>query len=253
MNEIICGNCIDVMRKMKDECIDLVVTSPPYDNIRDYHGYSFDFETVANELYRVMKKGGVVVWVIGDATVKGSETCTSFKQAIYFTEIGFNLHDTMIYAKNNPIPQKSNRYQAQFEYMFVLSKGKPKTFNPILIPVKSQKVKEDTFGRRKDGELKKSIRGGNKTKYARNIWFYNIGMNQTTKDKIAFKHPAIFPEKLAEDHILSWSNKGDIVYDPFSGAGTTCKMAKLNDRRYMGSDMSEEYCEIARERCEHVD
>ena len=238
------GDSIELMKELEDNTIDLTVTSPPYDNLRDYNGFKFNFEEVAKQLFRVTKDGGVVVWIVSDSTIKGSESGTSFKQALYFKELGFNLHDTMIYAKQNPVPYYPNRYNPQFEYMFIFSKGKPKTFNALREPKKT-KGKCGNF-RYPDGTLK-SANTLNKddTKLRNNIWFYIVGTASGNKE---FKHPATFPEKLAEDHILSWSNEGDIVLDPMCGSGTTCKMAKLNNRRYIGIDCSEEYCSIARER-----
>lgn len=244
------------MRQMPDSCIDLTVTSPTYDNLRTYNGFSFNFEEVAQELYRITKDGGVVVWVVGDATIKGSETLTSFKQALYFKEIGFNVHDTMIYAKENWIPLTHNRYEQQFEYMFVFSKGKPKTFNPLTMPTihggKSITRSKTELGENKSVRSRKHTLKTPKEKRRPNIWTYKIGTNCTTKDSIAFQHPAIFPEQLAQDHILSWSNEGDVVLDPFTGSGTTAKMALLNGRNYIGIDISEEYCEIARRRVEQA-
>lgn len=249
-NEILTGDNVEIMRSMPDGCVDLTVTSPPYDGLRTYNGYSFDFEAVARELYRVTKDGGVVVWVVNDSTVKGSESGTSFRQALYFKEVGFNLHDTMIYAKENPMPLTHRRYEQQFEYMFVLSKGKPKTFNPLM------KQNKD-FGKNKGGtfrhtgeetEKKHKADATKKESYKNNIWFYSVGRGGSTKDLEAFRHPAIFPEKLAQDHITSWSNPGDLVFDPFGGSGTTAKMAVLNERNYLLIDISDEYNDIARER-----
>ena len=250
MNDLICGNNIDVLKTMESECIDLTVTSPPYDNLRDYNGYSFDFEGLAEQLYRVTKKGGIVVWVVGDSVINGSESGTSFRQALHFKEIGFNLHDTMIYAKKQPSLPNKNRYLASFEYMFVLSKKSPKVYNLIkdrknAYPGKST----NQVVREKNGKLsprKDRITEEYSIRY--NIWEYNTGYNLSTKDKIAFKHPATFPEKLAEDHIISWSNKGDLVLDPFVGSGTTCKMAKQLGRNYIGIDISQEYIDIAKQR-----
>ena len=136
INKIYNENCLDTMARMEDNFIDLTVTSPPYDNLREYNGYSFDFENIAKELYRVTKVGGVVVWIVGDATKNGNEYGTSFKQALFFKECGFNLHDTMIYRKLNYLPITTNRYEPQFEYMFILSKSKLKTFNPIKKQIK---------------------------------------------------------------------------------------------------------------------
>jgi len=253
-NQIICGDCLTVMRDMQDECIDLTVTSPPYDNLRTYKGYIFEFEGIAKELYRVTKQGGVVVWVVGDATIKGSETGTSFRQALFFKSLGFNLHDTMIYAKNGaayPAGKNSNRYSGIFEFMFIFNKGRQCTAN--LIKDKTNRwAGQSTFGassnRQKDGVLRKSgkrIIGD--FGYRDNIWKINNGKG-FGNDSIAFKHPAPFPDQLANDHIISWSNPGDIVLDPMCGSGTTCKMAKINNRNYIGIDISEEYCKISRDR-----
>ena len=251
------GDCLEVMKDMEDCCIDLTVTSPPYDNLRTYNGnieqWSFEkFQKIAKQLYRLTKEGGIVVWVVGDATIKGSETGTSFKQALYFKEIGFNLHDTMIYHKVNPIPQNHNRYEQSFEYMFVLSKGKPKTFNPIKEPTKNA-GKEFDWGNRKtimDKNQCRRDRGTDKIKVSnkkikQNIFSYAIGGSKTG-------HPAIFPEALANDHIVSWSNPNDIVFDPFMGSGTTGKMAILNNRNFIGIELDSTYFQIAKDRIEQV-
>ena len=260
VNKIYCENCIDTMSKMPDGFVDLTVTSPPYDNLRTYNndiGQSWGesvWKPIIKELYRVTKKGGVVVWVVGDATIKGSETGTSFRQALWFMECGFNLHDTMIYEKNGasyPAGKKSNRYSNVFEFMFVFCKGKLKTKN--LIKDKINKwAGSTTFGestnRQKDGTLKSSgKRVIGSFGYRDNIWKINNGKG-FGGDFLSGKHPASFPEQLANDHILSWSNYGDLVYDPFMGSGTTAKMAILNKRNYIGSEISKEYFEIAEKR-----
>ena len=246
INKIYNENCLETMAKMPDNIIDLTVTSPPYDNLRTYNGYCFDFENVAKELYRVTKKGGVVVWVVGDATVKGSETGTSFKQALYFIECGFNLHDTMIYNTDKP-PVNAKRYQGNFEYMFVFSKGKIDTFNPIMVSPKRPTHIATKTHRDKNGNMKNNKRPQNKQKKIDNIWYYYTGRAET-KDKIAYEHPARFPEKLANDHIISWSNENDLIYDPFMGSGTVAKMSILSNRNWIGSEISPEYCEIIEER-----
>jgi len=246
---IYCGDSLDVLKSMADESVDCCITSPPYDNLREYKGYSFDFEGIANQLFRIIKQGGVIVWIVGDATVNGSETGTSFRQALYFKEIGFNLHDTMIYEKDAISFPDSHRYQSQFEYMFVLSKGKPLTFNPIKI--KSQYRADNKFvsDRTKSGITeKKRIVSISSMRTRGNVWKYAVGYNKSTSDKIAFQHPAIFPEQLAIDHILSWTNEGDTVLDCFFGSGTTGKCALKYNRRYIGIDISEEYCAIAAKR-----
>lgn len=260
MNEILQGNNIDVLRGLPGESIDLTVTSPPYDDLREYNGFNVDYESLAKELYRVTKKGGVVVWVVGDAVINGGESGTSFKQALLFMNAGFLLHDTMIYEKNTssfPARRTSKRYTQIFEYMFVFSKGRPKTGN--LICDKPNKCAGTTnWGantqRGKDGVLKQSsdIKEVPEFSPRNNIWRYVVGGGFGTKDKIAYKHPATFPEKLAEDHILSWSNEGDTVLDPFGGSGTTAKMAALNGRNFIHIDISEDYNDIARERLRDV-
>jgi len=246
------GDCLEVIKSLSNQSIDLTVTSPPYDNLRNYNGYLFDFEGIAKELYRVTKDGGVVVWIVGDATINGSETGTSFKQALYFKEIGFNLHDTMIYQKNNFSNPSSNRYHQIFEFMFVLSKGKPKSFNPIK-DRKNVCFGESNWGsnkaRQKDGSFKerpKKIVSQYGMRY--NIWEFMTSKGFATKDNFAYLHPAIFPEKIAYDHIVSWSNEGDTVLDCFLGSGTTGKIAKQLNRQFIGIEISKEYLEIAKTR-----
>jgi site-specific DNA-methyltransferase (adenine-specific) len=251
INKIHNMDCVEGMKMLPDNSVDLTVTSPPYDNLRSYNGFTWDFEAVAKELYRVTKQGGVVVWIVNDATIKGSETGTSFKQALFFKECGFNLHDTMIWEKPTFTATGSLavRYAPVFEYMFVLSKGKPKTFNPI-------KDKPNKYGgtilngtiREKNGNTRKKTGAGKKkiSKYGQrhNVW--RMPSEQSNTKRVG--HPAPFPEQLANDHIISWSNEGDIVLDPFMGSGTTAKMALLNNRKYIGFEISREYCDIAEER-----
>lgn len=253
LNQITCGDNVAVMRQMPDRCIDLTVTSPPYDNLRTYNGFSFDFEGIAKELYRITKQGGVVVWIVADATINGSETGTSFRQALHFMDCGFNLHDTMIWNKQNCSSIGSlNRYENTFEYMFVLSKSTPKAHN-IICDKPNKRAGEIQHGsiRQKDGTVRKTTQYGKReiAEFGRrqNVW--NIFPAKSPKERL---HPAPFPEQLAQDHIISWSNPGDIVFDPFLGSGTTAKMAYLNGRNYCGIDISEEYCEIARRRVEQA-
>lgn len=244
------GDSAVMLKQIDDESIDLTVTSPPYDNIRDYHGYTFDFEAIANELWRVTKQGGVVVWIVADATIDGSETGTSFRQALYFKDIGFNLHDTMVWSKDGfPFPEEI-RYPQTFEYMFILSKGKPKTVN--IIKDRPNKRTGQYIGktteRLQDGTLRKRDVTNRKTQYIGdigcrfNVWDIAAEHNNKTG------HPAVFPFNLARDHILSWSNKGDTVLDPFLGSGTTGLAAYDTGREFVGIEISEEYMEIAKKR-----
>lgn len=241
-------DCVEAMKQINDECIDLTVTSPPYDNLRKYNGYSFDFENVAKELYRITKQGGVVVWIVGDATIKGSETGTSFRQALYFKEVGFNLHDTMIWVKDGGGAIGSNKcYTQNFEYMFVFSKGVPSTINLIYDkPNQSYGQDKSGVGRRKaTGEHKIEQRKESKEFSRRNNWWY-------IPPQKGVGHPAVFPEQLAKDHILSWSNVGDVIFDPFMGSGTTAKMAMLNGRKFIGCEISQEYCDIIKDRLDNT-
>lgn len=260
INNIYCGDCLEILKEIDNGSIDLTITSPPYDNLRDYKGYTFDFVGIAKELYRITKDGGVLVWVVGDATINGSESGTSFKQALYFKEIGFNLYDTMIYATKKA-PLTHRRYEQEFEYMFILSKDKPKTFNPIKVPTiysgnRADRPKTDKGSRSQNCSMRsreEMPRFVKDTKIKGNIWEYKTGGGHSSKDKIAFEHPAIFPEQLAEDHILSWSSKGDLVLDPMCGSGTTLKMALKNDRNYIGIEISPDYCRIAYNRIHNAD
>jgi DNA modification methylase len=247
INKIHNENCLETMSKMPDCFVDLTVTSPPYDNLRTYNGYSFDFESIAKELYRVTKLGGIVVWVVDDATIKGSESGTSFRQALYFKKIGFNLHDTMIYQTNKP-PMNDNRYQKEFEFMFVFSKGKPKTFNPIMVETLANGVLNKGGNRKANGEkMKRGIENRTgETKVKGNIWY--LPRSSKSGDEYSRKHPATFPERLSNDHIITWSNENDIVYDCFAGSGTTTKMSIINNRKWIASEISAEYCDIIKER-----
>lgn len=243
-------DCIVWMKSLGDDSVDMTLTSPPYDDIRNYNGYSFDFESTAKELYRITKPGGVVIWNVADQTINGSETGTSMKQAMYFMECGFRLHDTMIYLKKNPMPSSGKRYHQSWEYIFCFSKGVPNTFNPIEVECKYGNLKANQKYRGKDGERNYKVTKRNAFSKVRNVFEYVIGGGHTTKDKIAFEHPAIMPEKLAEDQIKTWTNKGDLVIDPFAGSGTTAKMAHLHNRIFSGCEISEEYCEIFIKRLE---
>jgi site-specific DNA-methyltransferase (adenine-specific) len=238
MYKVLCGDCAKVLTSIEADSVDLVVTSPPYDNLRDYHS-EFDLDAITKELVRIVKDGGVIVWIVGDATIDGSETGTSFRQALKFMDAGFNLHDTMIFEKNSstyPANEKSNRYTQIFEYMFVFSKGKPKTHHLIC-------DKQNLWGGYKDFS-KKLKRPVPILSPRTNIWKCVTSFNDRTE------HPAPFPEQLALDHIKTWSNEKDVVLDPFMGSGTTGKMAILSNRNFIGIDISKEYCDIATKRIE---
>jgi len=248
LNKIYNEDCLEGMRRIPDKTVDLTVTSPPYDNLRNYNGFSWDFEGVANELYRVTKDGGIVVWVVGDGTINGSESGTSFKQALYFKEIGFNLHDTMIWSKGSlAFPDKTRYYQV-FEYMFIFSKGKIKTFNPI------NDRKNKWFGTKVHGTLRQtngSLVKPSGLKTNREIKEFGTRFNlweQSPEKNNKTGHPAVFPIKLIHDHIVSWSNEGDVVLDPFMGSGTTSIACINTNRNFIGFEIDETYHTLANER-----
>jgi len=253
LDKIHCGDNCDLLGQLPRDCIDLVVTSPPYDDLRSYGGHSWDFFGVAWQLKRVLKPGGVIVWVVADATKDGGETGTSMEQALHFKRLGLNLHDTMIYQKKgHPFPP-GNRYYQQAEFMFVLSKGAPRVFNGIKQETVAYKRKKSSI-RNKDGTMESmKYETRKEERLLDNVWLLNTGFMQTTKDEIAYDHPAIFPEALAKRHIFTWSNPSDLVLDPFCGSGTTCKAAKELGRSFLGFEINPEYCAIAERRIsQHV-
>lgn len=250
------GDCLDILPEIGE--VDLVITSPPYDDLRTYKGYSFDFESTARVLYSNVSEGGVVVWVVGDATINGSETGTSFQQALFFKEVGFNLHDTMIWDKGNCRYPETNRYYPCFEYMFILSKGKPAIVNLIndrknfYTGVKVARAKSM---RKVGGEVIEN--SAYRNDLDRRVKDYGVRFNiwkmppsSSQEDKLALVHPASFPDKLAQDHIISWSNEGSTVLDPFFGSGTTGVACERLGRRWIGIEISKEYCDIAVKRIE---
>lgn len=251
INTIQHGNCCEVLPQFDAGCVDFILTSPPYDNLRNYGGYNLNFEFLAGELYRVLRNGGVMVWVIADATVQGSETGTSFRQALYFKEKGFSLHDTMIFKKKNPVPQiYRKRYMNEFEYMFVFSKGTVTTHNALMTPCihAGLELGSTTYKNySKNTQIRTKLANPVKSEKIRgNIWEYVVGKNK--EDQEAKGHPAPFPCQLARDHILSWTNENDIVLDPMCGSGTTCKVAFELKRRFLGIEIHKEYCKLARQR-----
>lgn len=249
------GDCVDVMAGLDADSVDMVLTSPPYDSMRKYNGFSFDLDAVINGIYRVLRKGGVCVWIVGDQLVRGQESCTSFKTALKFVEHGFSLHDTMIYHKRNSMPNIRNdrvRYHQSFEYMFCFSKGTPTKFNPITTACKhAGKTGGHTF--RNHGKDELEARGSLTIKESRvvdNVFTYAVGASNTTTYRQAFRHPAVFPEKLAHDQIISWTDAGDVVLDPMCGSGTTIFCAHALGRDAIGIDISYEYIELTRKRLE---
>ena len=241
------GDSIEYLASMEPDFVDLTVTSPPYDNLRNYNGYTFDADSMLAAILRATKPGGVCVWVVGEK-INSGRSLSSFEHAFVGRDVGWTVHDVMIYQKKNTPFMRSNAYTNCYELMIVFSKGKPKTFNRLTEPTKRNGWETAVYGKGPDAVNRKRPVELKKEKTRINIWQYAVGLGGTTADKIAFGHPAVFPEKLAEDHILSWSNPGDLVLDPMCGSGTTCKMAEMNGREWLGIDTSDSYIQIARER-----
>lgn len=248
MIDLRCGDCLELMKDIPNETIDLTITSPPYDDLRDYNS-TISFKEIAKELYRITKNGGVIVWNVNDRIKNGSKSLTSFKQAILFNEVGFNVNDVMIWEKTNPMPQvKQPRYNQVFEYMFIFSKGKPKTFNPIMVNCKSANkeykstCKKITKGKEREYKEFKI----NNQKVDNNIWKFAVAQNKTN-------HPAVFPVELPLRHIKSWTNENDLVLDCFMGSGTTGVACKELNRNFIGIELDENYYKIACERINNRD
>jgi DNA modification methylase len=260
LNKIYCENCLDTMARMDDGLVDLVITSPPYDNLRDYKGYKFDFNSISRELYRIIAAGGVCVWIVNDQTINGSETGTSFRQSLEFIDVGFRLHDTMIWNKNATRYPDTTRYYSSFEYMFVLSKGRPKTINLLRDRANIHaggKIARSAQIRSRDGKLlpNSAFRNHPNKRLEKfgvrfNVWTMPAYIDRSRK--YLSKCPAIFPLELIIDHMLTWSKDGDIIYDPMIGSGTVAEAAILLDRYYIGTEIAREYCEIAERRISEV-
>jgi|SRR6185503_6742074 len=260
LNSVVVGDSADVLKTFPDGSIHCVVTSPPYDAARVYNGFVFRFEEIAKELYRVLVDGGSMIWVVQNTVPDGEgETLTAQDQSIFFVrQCGFWLYDTLIYAKDARYPEET-RYRQAWEYMFHFTKGKPKTTNLL----KDHKTvsywvhkwrRNHSSNRQEDGTVSETKDYGVHPFQTReNVWYYANGFMKSSKDKIAFEHPAIFPDALAEDHVLSWSNPGDIVLDPFAGSGTTLKAAAKHRRKWIGIEISEEYAALARKRTVKID
>ena len=256
INKIYNEPCLDTLKRMPNDFLDCVITSPPYDNLRQYQNKidkswgEHTWKPIIELLYQKTKEGGTIVWVVGDAVINGCETGTSFKQCLYAMECGFKLWDTMIYQKTPSFPAADGdkRYSQNFEYMFIWTKGTPKTAN-LLKDRKNKWGGSTSWGktseRLKDGSIKqRELINVQEYGYRFNIWEYATGKGNSAVDDIAYKHPAIFPEKLSSDHVMTWTNEGDLVYDPFMGSGTVAKSCILYNRNYIGSEISSEYCNI---------
>ena len=255
LNTILSIRAEEGLKHLKDESIDIVITSPPYDNIRNYNNddtnvennSEFDIDIIINELYRVLKKGGVVIWVVADQTDKASESTTSFHQAINFNKKGFKLYDTMIFEKQNPTPKTHKRYEQSFEYIFMFTKGKPKAANIIVEKSKhsGKQRYNHTYRHDENDKLSPQHKGGEVSEYKikNNIFKYVVGKNEKYADIVKRNHPAKFPIELVRDQLLSWSNEGDTVLDPFSGSGTTAIVAILTNRNYIGFEKNKKYVE----------
>ena len=248
-------DCLKTMGRLPENSIDLIVTSPPYDDMRAYEPLPFDkFQQIAKEMYRILKKGGIGMWVVDDQVKDFDESGTSFRQVLYFKEIGFKSNTMFFEKPPRGATGNTKFYWKTVEYMVFISKGIPETINLIKDRENKYILKKPRSSRtrKRDGTLQKRTYSpygemGRRT----NIWRYPVGASHSTKDKFAFEHPATFPEQLAEDHIISWSNKNDVIYDPFMGSGTVAKMAKINSRHFIGSEIDKKFYKIAERRVKH--
>ena len=238
------GDCLEVMKNIPKNSVDCIITSPPYDDLRDYNS-TINYETLIHLFYNALNNGGIVVWNVDDRISTGSKTLSSFKQALLFKEIGFNVNDIIIWKKTNPIPQlKRSHYQHSYEFMFVFSKGFPKTFNPILVNCScaGKQLSSGKVASKNKKRKSKSITV-NEQKIASDIWEFPICHNDTN-------HPAVFPLELPLLHIKSWTNENDTVLDPFMGSGTTGIACKMLNRNFIGIELDENYFKTAKERIE---
>jgi site-specific DNA-methyltransferase (adenine-specific) len=256
MTKLYHGDCLEEMKQIPDGSVDMVMTSPPYDNLRTYND-TLDWgehvwKPCIESLFRVVKQGGIVVWVVGDATIKGSETGTSFRQALYAMECGFNLHDTMIWNKQMMSQVGSPmRYSHVFEYMFVFSRGKPGAFNPI------KDKPNKSAGRSLAGSTVRESDGSTHPVHNPNHVIPEFGKrfdvwNMSAEMNRRIKHPAPFPLSLATDHIISWSNEGDTILDPFMGSGTTGVACANLNRNFIGIEKDDKYFQTAKDRIEQA-
>lgn len=246
-------DCVEWMATQPGQSIDCVLTSPPYDNIRNYNGYTFNFESTAAELARLLAPGGVIIWNVADATVNGSESGTSMRQALYFMSLGLRLHDTMIYVKRNPMPtnKRTRRYHQAWEYLFVLSKHTPRVFNPVMVDAKYPGQANMKY-RGQDGTLAYKKTPRNARTKLRNVFEYTIGGGHTTKNKQLSSHPALMPEQMALDQLQTWADQASRIYDPFAGAGTTLWAAQQLGFRSVGTEIDSDYCALIHDRMTHA-
>lgn len=255
--EIFNADCVSHMQSMQENSIDLVVTSP-YDNLMDYNNsssWNFEvFKSVADQLYRIVRPCGVVVWIVNDASINNSETYTSFRQVLFFREIGFNLNDTMIWNKQSTSFPDSNRYLQSFEYMFVLSKSSNHTdFKMTCNLIRDRRNMSSGSsvhgtGRQRNASFK-VCDGYEKGKSLSEFGIrFNVWNIHCAKGTELTGHPAQMPIQIAEDHIRTWSNPGDLVFDPFLGSGTTACACLNRGRRFIGCEIDPDYFAIAQKR-----
>ncbi len=241
------GDAVEILGSWETPCIDLTVTSPPCDNLCNCNGCEFDPKSMLSAILHVTRPGGVCVWVVGER-INGGRSLTSFEHAFIGRDVGWTVHDVMIHQKRNTPFMRSNGYTNCYELMIVFASGKPGTFNPIMEPTRRNGWETAVHSKGPDAVNRKRPVRLRKETVRTNIWQSAVGLGGTTTDRVAFEHPAVMPERLAEDHILSWSNPGDTVLDPMCGSGTTCKMAAIHRRDWIGIDVSERYIDIARQR-----
>ena len=254
VNKIICEDNITYLKTLPDECIDFVITSPPYDALRDYNGYKLDLHGLGVELLRVLKDGGICVMVIQDSTRDFAKSLTSFRTIVDWCDnIGFRLFECNIYNRQGTEGAWwKKRFRVDHEYMPIFLKGKrPQYFDKENIKIPSKhggKIMTGANIRTKNGQTGSRKVKINPTKCPGTVMTF--GNTCGGESKLKSKHPAVFPNMLAYDMIECFCPEDGTVLDPFNGSGTTTLAAKCLGRNYIGIDVSEEYNKIARERLE---
>lgn len=252
LNKIHHFDAVVGLRLLPADCIDLTLTSPPYDWIRDYNGTfdpaKFPFVRIAEELYRITAPGGVVLWITRDQQQDCCESGTSAKQMLYFKNIGFNVQTMIV----DSISARHRRYCYGMppQFCFVLSKGRPKAFHPIRDKPNTEPGRIKSWSaRNRDGRIRKG-KPKEIPKYGRrsHIWLYPTGFGLVSDDPLPRNAPAPMVETVAGDLMLSYSNPGDLILDPMAGLGTTGKVAVKLNRQFIGFERVRKYCDVANDR-----
>ena len=246
------GDCLEILPTLGN--VDAVVTSPPYDNLRKYGGHApVDTFAAITEISNCLSRGGVCMWNVKDETRDGSETGTSFRQALHAMDSGLNLHDTMIYVRRGVTFPDANRYLPAFEYMFIFSNGSPRHFNGI-------KDRRNRYAgtvihgtdRQSDGSLAaRKCSSSEVPEYGLRYNWWELHNAQAGNGEFG-GHPAPMPYPMAHGHIQTWTDNGETILDPFMGSGTTGVACAKLGRKFIGIEIEPKYFDIACKRIEEA-